>query len=236
VQHAIETFQLFCVGWARGWRSLSSTHTQPPPASCIGIYLGGLRALAHLCLDLKQHRGIEPFIKTLFPRRHFLRRLVARECFLLLVPRILPYTIRHNETPGHTTTTNITTGTSDLTGFPVQHGRTFSLLDWISSPSRDFRLHTQLPSADALKACRQSCRFLFCFIRSKLASSTSTPISVSERLAMLQARKSAFRESGPRWTCSVSLHYFSKDNERQRRTCGAFLTSGQKATETFRLS
>ncbi|KAJ7107215.1 hypothetical protein C8R43DRAFT_204958 [Mycena crocata] len=89
----LETLQHFAVAWARQPVSLSSTltHLELPSFTTLGIYIEALPVLSHLSIDLNQHRGIKLFTAILKPHRRLLRRLLARESFLLLVLRILPY-------------------------------------------------------------------------------------------------------------------------------------------------
>ncbi|KAJ7107217.1 hypothetical protein C8R43DRAFT_205025 [Mycena crocata] len=89
----LETLQHFAAAWARQPVSLSSTltHLELPSFSTLGIYIEALSVLSHLSIDLNQHRGIKLFTAILKSQRRLLRRLLARESFLLLVLRILPY-------------------------------------------------------------------------------------------------------------------------------------------------
>ncbi|KAJ7049475.1 hypothetical protein C8F01DRAFT_756448 [Mycena amicta] len=96
----VQTLQGFAVVWTHQPAALSSTltHLELPCISTLGTYLDALPALSHLSIDLNQYRDLKPFITALAPHRRLLRRLVARDSFFLLVLRILPYTIRFNET------------------------------------------------------------------------------------------------------------------------------------------
>ncbi|KAJ7049476.1 hypothetical protein C8F01DRAFT_756397 [Mycena amicta] len=91
-----ETLQGFAVAWARQPAPLSSTltHLELPCFSTLGTYVEALPALSHLSIDLNQYRDLTLFMKALEPHRRLLRRLMARDSFLLLVLRILSHKIR----------------------------------------------------------------------------------------------------------------------------------------------
>ncbi|KAJ7620562.1 hypothetical protein DFH06DRAFT_67286 [Mycena polygramma] len=97
--HALDAVALFSAEWVSHQGSLSPTltHLELPSASGIGDYLDDLPALSHLCVDVNQHRNPDVFFEILYPRRLALQRLLQRESFVLLVLRILPYTLNFCE-------------------------------------------------------------------------------------------------------------------------------------------